>query len=277
MSSEHSAFTPLSRASMALGALPDFVRNNNGSALDPEAPSKSCNIVSNRSPFSSPPASPSFKPHSYNRHQQPHQHHNRLLDTNSEDNDNACVSPAPTDSNSEGSRSSLCSPRSPDSPLSPGIEVRPPSTKENHQCSNSDRRFSFSVEDILKPDKKRSPGSGISGGCNISAKSNHHSSVSPSFASKDLRWTTLPQHAHLHPQSSIYVPAELPPPAAVTATTQSSTPTLPAPSAAGLSWFLNSRFPQSNSKYCSLSRHCFHLRVVIFIYGIKIAILYVPS
>lgn len=248
--SEHSAFTPLSHTSMALGNLPDYVIGKNSSSPVVDVISKSSSLISNRSSISSPSLSPNSHPRHHYHRQELHQRHGRREDNgdNVVDNDDSYISPSVSDSNSEGAHSSPSSPESPGSPLSPGVETRPPSAKENTQCSLPERAFSFSVDDILKPDKKKHLPPTSNGGDAITTSG--HSKNSSSSTPRDLRWNSVPfqpQATHLHPHHSLSIPPQIQPTPVTVAITQPSAVALPEPSAPGLSsWFLNPRLPQSN-------------------------------
>ncbi|CAG5125984.1 unnamed protein product [Candidula unifasciata] len=252
--SEHSAFTPLSRpATMALGPLPEYIIGKEGSSPVMDMLSKS-NKLSNLSPISPPSAfSNSHQHHHYQHLQELHQHDSRHLENSSDDvldNDDSCVSPSLSDSNSHEARSHASTPHSPNSPeICHKMDPRPPSTKENHQTSTPTRAFSFSVEDILKPDKKRPKVSAQNFVNNIRDDSSPHSNVSP--VPQDLRWPALPsqpQPAHLHHHPSAAVAPQMSTASASAITTPPSVQAIASPSAQGLSsWFLSSRFPQTNS------------------------------
>lgn len=253
--SEHSAFTPLLRTTaMALGPLPDYVLGKESSSPVMEMLSKSGKL-SNLSPISSASVSSNSHQHHHYQHLQEMQQHDSRHHENSSDdildNDDSCISPSLSDSNSEDAHSPASSPRSPNSPeMCQGLEVRPPCSKENNQSSTPIRAFSFSVEDILKPDKKKPTVSAHTFVNNTSVDSSPHSNVSP--LPQDLRWSALPsqpQPAHLHPHPSAAAPPQLSASSVTAVTTQPSVQTIPAPSAQGLSsWFLSSRFPQANCK-----------------------------
>ncbi|KAI8789574.1 homeobox protein MSX-1 [Biomphalaria glabrata] len=231
LSSENSAFTPLVRSNIPLGLQVDFSRKEMSSpAMDRHE----------LSPVSSPTLlSSAFHRHHFHLQQQLHQQHFLSRRLSEDGHTDSCSS---IHSEGEGDQSSPCSPQSPpDSPVSPGVEARPPSAKENEHCSPpASRGFSFSVEDILKPDKKKSPSHG---GPGVNNKS------SPvSCPPQDLRWTGPPQPAHLHPSTALPLPSQLSPVSVSTAATPPSAPTLPPAPGGGLaSWYLSSRFPQSNA------------------------------
>lgn len=248
LSSHHSAFTPLARAPMALRSIPDYSRSKDSSSPELDVLSKSCSISSHRSLFSSPSTSPNFLGHNQDHLHDSRQHQDRVsVDrTVHVDNDNSCQSSCPSDIHSEASHSPRSSPRSPMSPLSPGVEAATVGAEKPHTCPVTSRAFSFSVEDILKPDKRKSSPLAASAAVRSSSPS-----TSPAPAPHDLRWSALstqPQPAHLHHHSTIPIQPQIVPTSAPT-TTPSSAPALTPPTGPPLSsWFLSSRFPQNNSK-----------------------------
>ncbi|CAG5128924.1 unnamed protein product [Candidula unifasciata] len=248
LSSQYSAFTPLPRATMALRTMPDYPRSKDSSSPELDVLSKSCSISSDRSLFSSPSTSPNFLGHTHNHLQESRQHHDRHGANIDVDNDNSCLSPCTSDIHSEASHSSRSTPRSPMSPLSPGVEAAAVSADKPDNCSVTSRAFSFSVEDILKPDKRKSSPLAAPSGIRCSSPNN---CTSPALAPHDLRWSSLstqPQPAHLQHHSAIPIQPQIAPMSASPTTTPSSASALTNPTGQGLSsWFLSSRFPQTNS------------------------------
>ena len=269
----------------------DVVRSPAGHRSDNHSPN---------SPLGSPVSYSSPSPHSHYSLQHPYQHNplRRHLHHHQSHTSPSLALPC---SISPRVRSSPSPPSSPSSPENYKREKNQARSKDNNNSnshsvsstpnthSTPTRAFSFSVEDILKPDKKKSSppplvqhgrSAVITSSPTVSPGSPRHSSLSPpdptNFPQDLSRWPPVailqtPQPAHLHPRhhsqthSSVSIPSQLSPATAAAATSQPVAPSAAAaaaaaataaavsaaaaPPAGGLSsWFLTSRFPQTNSK-----------------------------